>query len=611
MANSYHVSWLHQGPENWNLRRDGRHFVPSLKAARLSGLDLSNVNLRGAQLSSAYLSGSILRGANLIGAHLVGANFSDADLTDASLNAAVMTRAYLVNAKLTGANLDEVDLRGADLRGCDLRGAFLIGTNLTRARLAGADITTVLGYRRVNLRFCKGLTERHIADMQGDTGVLLPEGWEYPPSWPVIEVEPEEKSAETSSPVSSEYPSVISTDERYVFLSYARSDSSTIDPLRSALIADGIPLWWDRDIPMGDQWREHIDARLQAATAVLTVWTENSTASPAVKEEASRAQSYHKLVHTRLDGSRLPYGFSETQYADLRGWDGSSDNVELQKLIQSLKDKLFPPTSDELRQRLTAAAPVAAILEGGMITAKDSPPNAPPQNPDPTDLEARLLAQEALAKKARGALDALDNNMGEAIRFDIDHFISQIGLRPASWYILSDSISDLRVYLDMGDELSWPGSTRNSVENLCKNHEALRPTLQPTQPSSAEAPLPPPTPNLMDVSDQDLKGIVNATAAVFGGPQAHDVLAEPALRTGGYLAVEIDEARSFPVTSELGGELKYKKLRNGLIALAGFVGTMITSISQGVTTNALTSPEAATTLLESLKKLFEMLKGLF
>ena len=613
MAISQHVQWIKQGAEAWNKRRATRHFVPSLKNADLRGLNLIGVNLRGAQLSGARLDNVDMSEAILLGAHLLGANLSGSNLERAKLTAAVLTGANLRGANLRHAYLDECDFRQADLRECNLTASYIFGANLLRARTTGL-VARSTDQDQLNLKYTRGIAQRQLDEMEGDTGIILPDDLQYPEHWPIwTDPNPSRNGNDGVTNVSDDTLLNLIHDNASVFISYSNSDRPLVATIRSILLVHDIPTWWDQDIPAGDSWRRQIDSNLSEATAVLTFWTHNSVSSNAVAEEAARAQRENKLVHAKLDDAALPYGFSETQYADLRGWDGTASHPEMRKLIQNLKDKISPPSPEEIQLRLTSAAPTAAVIENGRITAKDSPPTAAPPHPNDADLEQRLLAQETLARKVLSALQTLDNNLGEAIRFDLDHYIEQAQKRPASWYILTDSIGDLKFYLDMGEEFSWPGSTRNSLLNLLKGHEALRPRLQPQQPpaNSSELPLPPPLPDPAKLSDDALKAVTAATNEAFTSAEAEDVLSEPALRVADYLAVEIDEARTTITTGVRSEEKKLQKIRKGLIALAGFVGTAIASISQGVGSNVLTSPDAAKTLVDILKRLFDAITALF
>ncbi|MCO5730156.1 toll/interleukin-1 receptor domain-containing protein [Rhizobium sp. SSA_523] len=607
MANAHHVRWLREGREAWNLRRSTRHFVPILQDANLKGTDLHGYNLRGAQMRNAILAEADLSHADLVGAQLYAADLRRADLTDAQLGGANLAFARLIGADLSGADLGDADFSSADLSRAKLTPSFPLRANFSQSITVLLDVRTTSHDLFVDLSFARGLDQDQLNAMLGDLMTGVPAGLERPSSW--IELSSirhralQEDSVRDSSP----------PDEKFVFLSYARADKDLMENVARRILEAGITLWHDAHIFPGDTWREAINSNLQKAAAVLTLWTVNSTESLPVAEEASFGQKAKKLVHARMDDALLPYGFAETQYVDLRAWNNDANDPEFRKLLQALKDKLDPPSPDQIQKRLIDAAPVAAVLENGLVTAKDSPPNAAPPHPDSNDLEALLRAQEVLARKALNALHALDNNLGEGIRFDLSHFVEQVAARPSSWYILDNDISGLKEYLTGDDQPSWPGSTRSMIENLCRNHELLRPRLQPVQPSlsAPEAPLPPPVPDASKVTETVLEEIASKASGIFSGADAEEVLAEPAIRAGTYLAVEIDEARNPLSASDKAEEQRQVRLRKALIALAGFIGTTIASLATGISTNVLTSPEAAKTFLESLKRLFELIVNIF
>ncbi len=606
MAIASHLKWLREGGDKWNERRKIRHFVPSLRKANLDGANLRDYNLRG-----AVLAGASLRGALLDGANLMGTDFTSADLTGASLigiraEAATFRKAKLAQANLSNSFITQVILVDADLSGADLSHCLLHGTDLTGARTRGTLIRSSEDHypNSIDLDAPVGVTRQQVAQMLGDTGVQLPNGFDYPANWPTWDA--------THSKGDEDGQAAVVPTEAFVFLSYSSNDRAIVTRLRTALQSAGITLWWDQNISAGETWRASIRSKLDAAAAVLTIWSSNSTSSKAVTEEASRAQSDGKLVHVRVDDTNLPYGFSETQYLNLQKWDGSADDPEFRRLIQALQDKLHPPTREEIESRLESFAPVAAVVEDGMVTAKDSPVNAKPPVQDSRDLEERLKAQEVLAAKALSALNELDNNLGEAVKFDLEHFIREARSRPASWYILSDSIADIHVHLE-NEEISWPGSSKNTVERLCRNHEALRPLLQPVQPlsTSPEAPAVPPEISSSSLNARSLAELSEVASEVLNSPDADAVFAEPAARTAGYLTIAIEEARDITAYSEQGESRRIAKIRHAIKALGGFIGTAITQITFGLSGSLLASPDSAQKFLSNLKRLFDYILSLF
>lgn len=325
MANPEHLKWLQEGVEAWNARRESHDFQPDLSGANFLRADFCGANLSRSIIREADFSRADLRGANLNNADLsksilVETNFSEGDLNYAIMSLADLHGAILREAKLSGAILKEADLSEADFN---------------KAYLSAADVrSTSSGI--TDLRNATGLIQNQLETMLGDTGVLLPEGLHHPAHWP--KWEGGKSTAPTQDAQSEVPPKQLQSDplQPFVFLSYANADSAKIANLRDALQAEGIPIWWDQDIQSGDDWRDKIPQRLSLAAVILTVWTERSVQSQAVIEEANAAKAEHKLVHVRLDDAKLPDGFDETQYVDMRGWSGDINDPRFQALVQLL-----------------------------------------------------------------------------------------------------------------------------------------------------------------------------------------------------------------------------------------------------------------------------------
>ena len=61
-----------------------------------------------------------------------------------------------------------------------------------------------------------------------------------------------------------------------VFLSYDSQDRDRILPIVKALEADGLSVWWDRDIRAGVAYDRAIEAAIAAAGCVVVVWSEHA-----------------------------------------------------------------------------------------------------------------------------------------------------------------------------------------------------------------------------------------------------------------------------------------------------------------------------------------------
>jgi adenylate cyclase len=122
-----------------------------------------------------------------------------------------------------------------------------------------------------------------------------------------------------------------------VFVSYARSDKARVAPLVAAIEAKGWSVWWDPAIAAGQQFDDQIDAELEAASAVLVVWTPTSVASRWVRGEARDAAERGILVPVRFEDARLPIDVRAIQTTDLDKWGEDPASAPFQELLRSLR----------------------------------------------------------------------------------------------------------------------------------------------------------------------------------------------------------------------------------------------------------------------------------
>ena len=178
MANTEHITWLLEGVESWNARREQQDFVPDFGGTNiyeefqktgkinedgnipLVGINLSTANFRKSCLSARFSTGGAdlrdanLGSANLQDAQLTNSKLDDAVLYNATLSGARLSSASLCRAKMASARLYKTELFGADLTDAELGSAYLENANLSCAKLVGTDLTaatltgTVLGWSR-------------------------------------------------------------------------------------------------------------------------------------------------------------------------------------------------------------------------------------------------------------------------------------------------------------------------------------------------------------------------------------------------------------------------------------------------------------------------------
>lgn len=199
-----------------------------------------------------------------------------------------------------------------------------------------------------------------------------------------------------------------------VFLSYARANAKTAKQVATALREEGYSVWFDEHLPAHRAYSEVIEEQLDAAGAVIVLWSDEAVRSQWVRSEANRARETGRLVQVRLDDARLPMPFDQIQCADLRKWRGDAQAPAWQGLITSVaalvtnggaaeakQGRSAHPSLPFIRRRqfLVAAGAMAALGGAGFLGWKtfDEPRISP---------QAQMLLERGLA--ALQDNDALD-----------------------------------------------------------------------------------------------------------------------------------------------------------------------------------------------------------
>ncbi|OOG52482.1 hypothetical protein B0E47_14325 [Rhodanobacter sp. B05] len=121
-----------------------------------------------------------------------------------------------------------------------------------------------------------------------------------------------------------------------VFVSYARSDKQRVAPLVAAIEAKGWSVWWDPEIAPGQEFDDRIEAEIDAARAVLVVWTPTSVASRWVRGEAREAAERGILVPVRFEQARLPLDVRAIHTTDLDGCGEDPASAPVQEFLRAL-----------------------------------------------------------------------------------------------------------------------------------------------------------------------------------------------------------------------------------------------------------------------------------
>jgi len=143
-----------------------------------------------------------------------------------------------------------------------------------------------------------------------------------------------------------------------IFVSYARGDKPLVAPLVAALGAQGWSVWWDPSINAGQEFDRLISTELDAAKAVLVVWTPASVESRWVRGEAREGANRGVLVPVRFANARLPIDVRSLHTTDLDDWRGNSDSAAFQDLARAIRALVCAPGDPQ--QSRPAAMPYEA-----------------------------------------------------------------------------------------------------------------------------------------------------------------------------------------------------------------------------------------------------------
>src|SRR5689334_2318307 len=107
-----------------------------------------------------------------------------------------------------------------------------------------------------------------------------------------------------------------------VFISYARSTAACARAFADLLEGDGRTVWYDARLPAHRAYADVIQEQLDAAKAVLIIWSREAVRSQWVRSEADRARLNGTLIQTRIEDCTLPMPFDQIQCPLLRQWTG-------------------------------------------------------------------------------------------------------------------------------------------------------------------------------------------------------------------------------------------------------------------------------------------------
>ncbi|MFH1845030.1 MAG: TIR domain-containing protein, partial [bacterium] len=134
---------------------------------------------------------------------------------------------------------------------------------------------------------------------------------------------------------------------RDIFLSYSSKDREFAGDLARAMQNAGFTVWWDLEIPTGAYYPKLIETALKSARCVVVLWSQHSTNSRWVRNEADWGAEKEILVPVTIDEIDPPWEFRNFQTLDLSRWNGDGTDPVFAKLIHGLEFQLGRPRRDD------------------------------------------------------------------------------------------------------------------------------------------------------------------------------------------------------------------------------------------------------------------------
>lgn len=160
-----------------------------------------------------------------------------------------------------------------------------------------------------------------------------------------------------------------------VFLSYAREDAARAEQVAKALSAAGIEVFWDNEIPPGTTWADYIEQKLTQCKALIVLWSEHSTKSQWVREEARLGRDKGVLIPAMIDASQAPFGFGEVQGANLADWAGDAEHPAWRRFVDAVRAAMSREPAQQRPQAAMSAPPrVEAPLSSAPAARKGGVP---------------------------------------------------------------------------------------------------------------------------------------------------------------------------------------------------------------------------------------------
>ncbi|NJD54212.1 MAG: TIR domain-containing protein [Candidatus Methanoperedens sp.] len=161
-----------------------------------------------------------------------------------------------------------------------------------------------------------------------------------------------------------------------IFLSYKSEERTKARIIAEALERHGYSVWWDRIIPIGQNYDDVIEEELDASKCLVVLWSKESVKSKWVKTEAGEGDRRGILVPILIEEVTPPLAFRRIEAAKLMDWDGTSDDhEEFNLLLDSIARILgrFPAQKKDIKKLAKGIFDVSTQVTASTATVTTVP----------------------------------------------------------------------------------------------------------------------------------------------------------------------------------------------------------------------------------------------
>lgn len=231
-------------------------------------------------------------------------------------------------------------------------------------------------------------------------------------------------------------PLTLGTQRHTVFLSYSRADQPYARKVLGLLQAAGISVWWDAMLEGGAQYNPVTEQKLEAADAVVVLWSQVSVGSHWVHDEATRGRELGTLIPVSIDGSQPPLGFRQFHWISLpTDADWTSETPEIKRLVSAIVAKQAGPGAAPAPSEDRSALPDKTAAQATPVTGFSR--------------RRAIIGGAALAAGAGGLAiwkTGLFNSGGNAIKLAVMPF-DVVGETGEAAYLLDGFATEIRSQL--------------------------------------------------------------------------------------------------------------------------------------------------------------------